>query len=224
MCGRFTLTTPAGALAEALDIDEPLDLPLRYNIAPTQPIAVVRRIPAGAPRTLSLLKWGFVPTWSKEPRGRTLLFNARAESLMEKPSFRDAFERRRCLIPADGFYEWKTSEGGKEAWLFRRQDGGPFAFAGLWEPPNPREPGSEATCVIITTDPNDLLRPVHDRMPVILAPEDYNRWLDPELRRTGSLRPLLRACAPEFLAAVRVGPAVNNAKNETPDCVQPLSA
>jgi putative SOS response-associated peptidase YedK len=224
MCGRFTLTTPAEALAEAFGLDEPPEAPPRYNIAPTQPIAVVRRIPAGAPRTLSMLKWGLVPTWSnKEPRGRTLLINARAESLIDKPSFRDAFERRRCLVPASGFYEWRSTPAGKEAYLLRRQSGGPFAFAGLWEPPNPREPGSEATCAIVTTDPNELLRPIHDRMPVILAPEDWDRWLDPETRRTGALRALLRPCAPEYLTALRVGPAVNNATNETPDCAQPVA-
>jgi putative SOS response-associated peptidase YedK len=224
MCGRFTLTTPGELLAAAFGLDEPADLQPRYNIAPTQPIAVVRRIPAGAPRTLALLRWGLVPTWSKEPRNRALLINARAESLMEKPSFRDAFERRRCLVPATGFYEWKNAPGGKEAFLIRRQAGEPFAFAGLWEPANPREPGSQPTCAIITTDPNDVLRPIHDRMPVILAPEDWDRWLDPEMRRTGALRPLLRPCAPEFLAAIRVGPAVNNAGNDTPACVQPLPA
>lgn len=224
MCGRFTLTTPGEALAEALGLDETPEVPPRYNIAPTQAVAVVRRIPAGAPRSLSFLRWGLVPAWSREPRGRTLLINARAETLIEKPAFRDPFERRRCLIPADGFYEWRHVGGAKEAFLVRRADFRPFAFAGLWEPPVDRDPGVEGTCTIVTTDPNEALREIHDRMPVILSSEDWNRWLDPEMRKVSALRPLLRPCPSELLTLTRVGPAVNNAGNETPDCAQPLSA
>jgi len=222
MCGRFTLTTPAEALAEAFGLDELPEVAPRFNIAPTQPVAAVRRIPAGAPRSLSWLRWGLVPGWSREPRGRTQLINARAESLSEKPAFRDAFERRRCLIPADGFYEWRHVNGTKEAFLVRRTDGSPFALAGLWEPPAERDPGVEGIFTIVTTDPNELLRDIHDRMPVILEPEEWNRWLDPELRKVSVLRPLLRPCRPEPFNLTRVGPAVNNAANETADCAQPL--
>jgi putative SOS response-associated peptidase YedK len=224
MCGRFTLTTPAETLAEAFGLDEMPDLGPRWNIAPTQAVAAVRRIPAGAPRSMSLLRWGLVPAWSREPRGRTLLINARAETLIDKPAFRDAFERRRCLIPADGFYEWRNAGSEKEAYLVRRADGRPFAFAGLWEPPVDRDPGVEGTCTIVTTDPNEALKDIHDRMPVILSPEDWNRWLDPEMRRVSALRPVLRPCPAEALTLTRVGPAVNNAGNETPDCAQPLPA
>lgn len=224
MCGRFTLTTPGETLAEAFGLDEPPELPPRYNIAPTQPIAVVRRIPAGAPKSMSLLRWGLVPAWSKEPRGRTLLINARAESLTDKSAFREPFERRRCLIPADGFYEWRHVNGAKEAFLVRKADGRPFALAGLWEPPAGRQSGVEGTCTIVTTEPNERLREIHDRMPVILEPEEWNRWLDPDLRRVGVLRPLLRPCAPESLTVTRVGSAVNNAGYESPDCAEPLPA
>jgi putative SOS response-associated peptidase YedK len=223
MCGRFTLTTPGEDLAETFGLDEVPDVAPRFNIAPTQPVAAVRRIPAGAPKSLSLLRWGLLPSWPREPRGRTLLINARAESLAEKPAFRDAFERRRCLIPADGFYEWRHVNGAREAFLVRRADGRPFALAGLWEPPAERDPGVEGSCTIVTTDPNELLRDIHDRMPVILEPEDWNRWLDPDLRKVSVLRPLLRPFRPELLSLTRVGPAVNNAANETPDCAQPLS-
>jgi len=224
MCGRFTLTTPGEALAEAFGLDEPPDVPPRYNIAPTQPVAAVRRIPAGAPRSVSLLRWGLVPAWSREPRSRNPLINARAETLVEKPAFREAFERRRCLIPADGFYEWRHAGGEREAFLVRRADNRPFAFAGLWELPTERDPGVLGTCTIITTEPNEALREIHDRMPVILDPDDWNRWLDPDLRRVSVLRPLLRPCPAEMLTLTRVGPAVNNAANETPACAQPLSA
>jgi putative SOS response-associated peptidase YedK len=224
MCGRFTLTTPAETLAEAFGLDEAPELQPRYNIAPTQPVVAVRRIPAGAPRSLSLLRWGLVPAWSREPRGRTLLINARAETLVDKPAFREPFERRRCLIPADGFYEWRQAGGAREAFLVRHADGRPLAFAGLWELPTERDPGVEGTCTIITTEPNEALREIHDRMPVILGREDWNRWLDPELRRVSLLRPLLRPCPADALTVTRVGPAVNNAANETPDCAQPLPA
>ena len=223
MCGRFTLTTPGEVLAEVFGLDEPPELLPRYNIAPTQPIAVVRRVPAGAPRSLSMMRWGLIPAWQGEPRHGSLLINARAESLLDKPAFRDAFERRRCLIPADGFYEWKGPSGQREAWLIRRADGRPLAFAGLWEPPIGREPGQSGTCAIVTTEPNELMRPIHDRMPAVLPEADWNAWVDPDNRHANNLRRLLRPCATESLTAVRVGPIVNNAANETPDCIQPLA-
>ncbi len=222
MCGRFTLTTPSEVLAEVFGLDEPPELLPRYNIAPTQPIAVVRRVPAGAPRSLSMLRWGLVPAWQSEPRHGSLLINARAESLLDKPAFRDAFERRRCLIPADGFYEWKGPSGQREAWLIRRADGRPLAFAGLWEPPPGREAGQAGTCAIVTTEPNEVMRPIHDRMPAILPEADWNAWVDPDNLHANSLRRLLRPCAADSLTAVRVGPTVNNAAHETPDCIQPL--
>ncbi len=223
MCGRFTLTTPGEALAEVFGLDEPPELAPRYNIAPTQPVAVVRRVPAGAPRSLSMLRWGLIPAWQREPRHGSLLINARAESLLDKPAFRDAFERRRCLIPADGFYEWKGSSGQREAWLIRSADGRPLAFAGLWEPAPGREPGQAGTCAIVTTEPNQVVRPIHDRMPVVLPEADWNAWVDPDNRHANDLTRLLRPCDAESLAAVRVGPTVNNAANETPDCMKPLA-
>ena len=223
MCGRFTLTTPGEVLAEVFGLDEAPELTPRYNIAPTQPIAVIRRVPAGAPRSLTMLRWGLIPAWQREPRHGSLLINARAESLLDKPAFRDAFERRRCLIPADGFYEWKGPSGQREAWLIRRADGRPLALAGLWEPATGREPGQAGTCAIVTTEPNEVMRPIHDRMPVVLPCADWNAWVDPDNRHASSLRQLLRPCAPELLTALRVGPTVNNAANEGPTCIEPLA-
>ncbi len=223
MCGRYTLTLPGEILAEVFGLDEAPELAPRYNIAPTQDVAAVRRVPAGAPRSLSMLRWGLVPQWQREPRGSTLLINARAESLQDKPAFREAFERRRCLIPADGFYEWKGASRNREPWLIKRDDGRPFAFAGLWEPPVGREPGLVGTCAIVTTDPNELMRPIHDRMPAILAEPDWNAWLDPDNRRLSALRPLLKPAPAEDYVAFPVSPAVNNAGVETPDLILPYT-
>lgn len=221
MCGRYTLTLPGEILAEIFGLDEVPELSPRYNIAPTQDVAAVRRVPAGAPRSLSMLRWGLVPAWQREPRDKALLINARAESLQDKPAFREAFERRRCLIPADGFYEWRGAARQREAWLVKRADSRPFAFAGLWEPPVGREPGHVGTCAIVTTEPNELMKPIHDRMPVILPEGDWNAWLDPDNRSARGLRSLLRPFPSETLTAFRVGPTVNSAGNETPDCVLP---
>ena len=223
MCGRFTLTSPGELVAEAFGIDEPPQLTPRYNIAPTQPVAVVRGAGPGGARSLSFLRWGLVPTWAKGPRGRSLIINARAESLTEKPSFREPFESRRCLVPADGFYEWKEVPGAraKQPFLLRMADGRPFAFAGLWERPHPGDAESPGTCLVLTTEPNALVREIHDRMPLILAPQDYAAWLDPDVGGARRLSSLLRPFPAEAMTAVRVGLAVNNANNDTPDCLQP---
>jgi putative SOS response-associated peptidase YedK len=219
VCGRFTLTTPGELIAEAFGLEETPALEPRYNIAPTQPVAVVRQGPAG--RSLSFLRWGLVPTFSSEARGRNLLFNARAETLAARPAFRSAYQRRRCLIPADGFYEWQTVPGERQRrpHLVRVVGGQPFAFAGLWEPPHPTDPGSPGTCTIVTTDANVALRPIHDRMPVIIPPASYGTWLDAEDRSSASL---LRPYPDEGLTPVRVGTAVNRAANDTPECLVPV--
>lgn len=223
MCGRFTLTTPGDALAEAFGLDEPPDVPPRYNIAPTQPVAAVRRIPAGAPRSVSLLRWGLVPAWSREPRSRNPLINARAETLVEKPAFREAFERRRCLIPADGFYEWRHMGGEREAFLVRRADSRPFAFAGLWELPTERDPGVLGTCTIITTEPNELLRELHDRMPVILPPAAFEEWLRPEPLAAQRLDELLHPHPEAEMEAFPVSRRVNSPAYDGPECIAPLA-
>jgi putative SOS response-associated peptidase YedK len=220
VCGRFTLTTPGEIVAEAFGLEEAPSLAPRYNIAPTQPVATVRA--QGATRELAMLRWGLVPVWSREPRGRTLLINARADSIGARPSFREAFERRRCLIPADGFYEWKAVAGArrKEPHLIRMADGKPFAFAGIWEPAHPGDPGGTGTCAIVTTEPSPLLRKIHDRMPVILPPAEYAAWLETDPRDASRLKALLGPCA-AAMTVVRVGLAVNSAANDSPDCLRP---
>jgi putative SOS response-associated peptidase YedK len=220
MCGRFTLTVPGEEVAEAFGLDEVPELVARYNIAPTQPVAVVRSAPSGG-RRVSFLRWGLVPSFTREPQRRPVLFNARAETLGARPAFRAAWEKRRCLIPADGFYEWEAVAGERtrRPHLVRAADGRPFAFAGLWEWPHPADPESPGTCTIVTTEANGVLRPIHDRMPVILPRDAYAAWLDLSNRRAVDL---LRPAPDGLLTAVRVGPAVNRAAHDAPDCLLPV--
>jgi putative SOS response-associated peptidase YedK len=211
MCGRYTLRTPLNVLAEQFlfDLHElPPDftLPARQNIAPTQMIAAVRQPVSGGPRQLALFRWGLIPSWAKEAKIASRMINARAETLAEKPSFRTPFAKRRCLILADGYYEWRTEGKKKIPHLFRRQDAQPFAFAGLWESwrvpaGDPLErlahPGKDGhlrleTATIITTATNELAAPIHDRMPIILPPAAYDRWLDLTLTEAGPLTQLLQ--------------------------------
>jgi len=223
MCGRFTLSTPGEILAEAFGLEEPPELAPRYNIAPTQPVVVFRRQRPGEPRRAASLRWGLLPSKVREP-GRPLI-NARSEGAARLPSFREAFHHRRCLIPADGFYEWKVVpfQSKRQPMHLCRRDGRPFAFAGLWEPPSP-EPGAAGSCTILTTEPNALIRPIHDRMPVILSPADFEAWLDPAHPDPEALEELLRPFPAEELKAYHVGPAVNDARYDGPDCRAPLFA
>jgi putative SOS response-associated peptidase YedK len=189
----------------------------RYNISPTQQVAVIRKIQEG--RALSLMKWGLVPAWSKDPKKGPPLINARSESIATKPSFRDAFRKRRCLIPADGFYEWKaTGTKVKQPYHIRFEDGRPFAFAGLWEHWGEGENAIDS-CTIITTEANDQMRTLHERMPVILQPEDYERWLDPNQKSTSALEALLVPFEPEPLTLHAVNTLVNSPRNDTPACL-----
>jgi len=222
VCGRFTLSLPPDLVAEAFGLDDVPRLEPRYNIAPTQAVAVVRRLREGGPRQLDLLRWGVtLPAGPGERRSGPLI-NARSESVAARPAFRDAFRRRRCLIPADGFYEWTADGGRRQAFHIARKDGRPLAFAGIWEPAAPApEGGAPAACLILTTAPNDLLSPIHDRMPVIVDPADFDRWLAPGTGSTETLGALFRPYPAEPLAARPVGPAVNNAQNEGAACLDP---
>lgn len=219
MCGRFTLTLPPDLIAEAFGLDDVPILEARYNIAPTQPVAVVRRLRPGGPRQLDLLRWGVTLPPSQGSRRSGPVINARLESLTARPVFRDAFRHRRCLVPADGFYEWAPGSGRRQAFHIARKDGRPLAFAGIWEPA--AQDGAPAAAVILTTAPNDLLRPIHDRMPVIVDPADYDRWLAPEGSSSETLAALLEPYPAEPLAARPVGPTVNNAQNEGVACLDP---
>jgi putative SOS response-associated peptidase YedK len=178
MCGRYTLAESPRKLAKRFDVPETPDLPFdgqRYNIAPTQQVPIVRQ--KDKKLEMVLAKWGLIPSWAKDMKIGNQLINARADTVATKPSFRSAFKSRRCLIPADGFYEWRKTEDGKQPFHIRMKDKEPFAFAGLWERWRPEEGEPVESCTIITTDANELMGPIHNRMPVILAPEDYATWL-----------------------------------------------
>jgi putative SOS response-associated peptidase YedK len=215
MCGRFTLSTPADRLAKFFRLDSFPELLPRYNVAPSQPIPVVRLHPG---RELALLRWGLVPSWAKDPKAGVA--NARSETVAEKPTFRGAFRERRCLVPADGFYEWKPAGKHKQPFAIRMRDGEPFAFAGLWEEWVSPDGEVLQTTAVLTTDANAVVRPVHDRMPVIVPPEGFDAWLDPATDAS-LLRDLLRPYPAETMTAFPVSTWVSNPKHEGPRCLEP---
>lgn len=225
MCGRFTLGVPFRVLVELYDAIGADEWSARYNIAPTQLAPVVRASVDGG-RTVDLLRWGLVPSWAKDPSVGNRMINARSESAAEKPAYRSAMRRRRGLVPADGFFEWqKTAGGRKQPWLFRVPDapGGVFSFAGLWEIWRESEEAEPiVSFTILTTSANDLVRPVHDRMPVILAPDDAARWLDPAQEDPEPLLPLLAPFAAGRMTASRVSTRVNSPANDDASCIEPL--
>jgi putative SOS response-associated peptidase YedK len=217
MCGRFTLHTPPAVLEEHFGVEAVPDLPARYNIAPSQEIFAVRDVDRR--RVMSLLRWGLLPAWAKEPKTGYRMINARAETVADKPSFRSAFRQRRCLIPADGFYEWGQTCDGRQPYHIRMKDRGVFAFAGIWE----RWQGNGEvieSCSIIVTGANGTIRPVHDRMPVIVAPRDYGTWLDAELRDPERLKRLLRAWPADQMEAYPVSTHVNRPANNDVRCIE----
>jgi putative SOS response-associated peptidase YedK len=221
MCGRFTLTTPMPVLAELFLFPEAAPQPPRYNIAPTQAVAAVRATD-GDHHELVYCRWGLIPSWADDPAIGNRLINARSETAAEKPAFRSAFRHRRCLIPTDGFYEWQKVGGRKQPFYIKMRDGRPFAFAGLWERWD-RAGEPVDTCTILTTDANEVLRPLHERMPVILAPEDYKGWLDPEIKEPKQVQPLLHPYSSDAMIAYPVCSVVNNPRNENAQCIEPAA-
>lgn len=228
MCGRFTLRTPIKDVAAVFDasadgVADTLPLFAHFNIAPTQRIVAVRADSSGKGRQLVPLRWGLVPSWADDPSIGNRMINARADTVASKPSFRAAFKSRRCLVVADGFYEWQKRGATKQPYLIGMRDGGPFAFAGLWEHWR-RDDQTIESCTIITTDANELMQPLHDRMPVILPPAEYASWLDPRPDRGEVLQRLLRPYPSEEMRAYPVSTVVNNPRNDVPQCVEPLPA
>ena len=220
MCGRYSLTTPVEGIRRLFDFAELPNLPARYNIAPTQEALVVRRGGDGR-REIALLRWGLVPSWAKDPSTGSRLINARAKTVPDKPAFRAAFRSRRCLVVADGFYEWRKLGDGKQPYRVTLADGGPFAFAGLWERWAPAAAGEAIeSFAIVTTDANARLRPIHERMPVILDPADHETWLDGGPAALALLRPF----PGDALAVYAVDRRVNNPRHDDPACLAPLPA
>lgn len=225
MCGRYTLTVLPQLLAEEFELDELESLRPRYNIAPTQSAPVVRLAGGDERRELVMHKWGLIPPWAKDPTIGNRMINARAETAAEKPAFREAMKRQRCLVPCTGFYEWKTLNPGakksaKQPYCIRRRDEGIFAFAGLWD--RWRSPDGEEirSFAILTTEPNELMRELHDRMPVILPREAYGVWLDNQLLDAGRAASLLRPYPADELVAHPVSNRVNNPHHDDPSCLQ----
>lgn len=227
MCGRFTLRTRSASLVELFG-GEPLpELGPRYNIAPTQAVAMMRIAPDTCVRQWQMVRWGLVPSWAKDASIGNRMINARAETVADKPAFRTAFRRRRCLVPADGYFEWqKTGEGQttssvKQPYYIRLDDDRPFAMAGLWESwLNPATNVTLQSCTIITTQANHLTQPIHDRMPVILDAADYELWLDPQLQDLDRLGALLRPFEGSTLRADPVDTYVNSPRNDDPRCIE----
>jgi putative SOS response-associated peptidase YedK len=222
MCGRYSLGSPdADLLRRRFAVPESVEVPKqepRFNIAPTDPVLAVREVEAE--RDIGLLRWGLVPGRWAERGGRPLI-NARAETLEGQPAFRESFHERRCLIPADGFYEWRTDERGKRPLWFSRSDGELFAFAGIWaELPERSGDGVLHSCAIVTCDPNGLVRPIHDRMPVVLRPELEAAWLDPAAEPE-DLRSLLAPAPDDLLVSREVGDFVNDVREDGPHLIEP---
>jgi putative SOS response-associated peptidase YedK len=234
MCGRFALLAPAGVISAQFNVAVPVEVAPRYNIAPTQPVAVVRTVREGlsddprpsagdgdSGREFTFLTWGLIPSWSKDVSIGSKLINARSETAHEKPSFRGAFKYRRCLIPASGFFEWQKLGSGKQPMYITSSDEELLALAGLWERWSSPDGSVIESCTILTTEANELMEPIHNRMPVIVEPEDYSTWLIPGDRPDNS-RHLLRPFPAERLQAYPVSKAVNDPRNDVPATVAPL--
>ena len=223
MCGRFVQYSDPEIYASHFDLDDICQATPRYNVAPTQPVLAIRGTDEGK-RELVPLRWGLVPAWSKGPDNRYSMINARAETVKSKPAYRNAFKHRRCLIPAEGFYEWKAGKDGKTPFLIRRGDGEPFAMAGLWERWHAPEGDSIESCAIIVTDANELVHAIHDRMPVILQQEEYAAWLDPANTDADGLMALLKPADPAPWTLHPVSRRVNSPRNDSPDLLEPVEA
>lgn len=214
MCGRFFLDAKAGDIIEHYQVPPPDLFTARYNIAPTTPVLALDA------KKFGLYRWGLIPSWAKDVSIGNRMFNARAETVAEKPSFRNAYRRRRCLVPANGFYEWRTENGRKQPYCCHI-DHGLFSMAGIWEHWQDAEGNEIQSCAVITTEANSAMAGLHQRMPVYIAPQDYEAWLDCSSDRTDEADRLLRETAPDY-AYYAVSTAVSNSRNEGPDLVKPL--
>ena len=222
MCGRFTQERPTSDLAEIFAAEDLADDPgSRFNVAPTDEAVVV--VQRDDHRAIKAYRWGLIPHWADGPKIGNRMFNARAETLASSPVFRDAFRRRRCLVPVDSFFEWRRDGTVRQPFRIVRADGRPLALAGLWS--GWRDPETEEvrrTFTIVTTTPNDLMRPIHNRMPVVVPFDAWDRWLDPALPDLGELQGLLVPAPDEDLEAYPVSRAVNNVRNDGPELIERL--
>jgi len=221
MCGRYFLHSNADKLAKLFgEMTMPLLEP-RYNIAPTQPVPIVRQDHNGR-REMVLVRWGLIPAWSKGPDSRFSMINARVETVAQKPAYRNAFRYRRCLLPADGFYEWRSAGGKKQPFVLRPSDGRSLALAGLWEHWQDADGNEIQSCALLTTEAQGAMRELHQRMPVYIAPQDYAAWLDCHADRTDQADQLIMHTAPDY-EYYAVGSAVGNSRNEGPELIAPVT-
>jgi putative SOS response-associated peptidase YedK len=220
MCGRYTLHSRADVIAETFGVSVPATLPERFNIAPSQQVLAVRLNPEVHQRELVAFRWGLIPFWADDPSVGNRMTNARSETVAEKPSFRRAFKSQRCLLVADGFYEWQETNGKKQPYYITLKDGRPFGLAGLWERWDKQGEPIES-CTILTTDTNEIMSALHDRMPVIIPPDKYSLWLDPAQHDGKKLSGLLRPFDSGEMAAYPVSTFVNNAKYDSAQCIEP---
>lgn len=221
MCGRYAITTAPEAMRSLFRFQDQPNFPPRYNIAPTQPIAIVR-VEEGR-RRLALVRWGLIPSWVKDPRTFSLLINARGESLLDKPAFRSAMRYRRCLIPADGFYEWRREGRRKQPYYVRLRAGGLMAFAGLWEAWTGSNGEEMESAAVVTTLANRTLQPIHERMPVIISPEAFHIWLDCRSVDADTATALIAPAPEHLLEAYEVSTAINRTANDSAALIEPLA-
>jgi len=220
LCGRFTLRARPEDVAEHFELDGELSLQPRFNVAPGQEVPIVRRDDGGG-RRLEQRTWGLVPFWATDPAVGNRMINARSETVSEKPAFRQAVAKRRCLVPADGFYEWASGPAPKQPYWIGRADEGLFAFAGLFEDWHAEASDAIRSCTILTTTANATLAPIHHRMPVILAPSAYATWVDDDPKSSGDRLALLAPCPDDWLRAHPVSLRVNSPRHDDPECLAP---
>ncbi|MCP5155350.1 MAG: SOS response-associated peptidase [Ectothiorhodospiraceae bacterium] len=220
MCGRYALRVSAPEVARILGLETVGSIEPRFNIAPTQPVLACR-VDARGTRAVSVLRWGLIPHWARDDKSAYRMINARAETAAARPAFRVALRRRRCLVPADGYYEWQAGPSGKQPWFFHLDDDRPFCFAGIWERWDRGPDGPVESCAILTTAPSALAAEIHDRMPVIVRPEDYATWLDPGIHDPAALAPLLRPYDEPELVVHPVSRWVNSPAHDDPRCTEP---
>jgi len=219
MCSRFALKSPPSTLAKLLHLEKALDWKPRYNLAPSQMIPAVVNPLENEKREMKLLRWGFVASWHQ---GGRLLINARSEDLADRPILKESFEKWRCLVPVDGFYEWRHEARESKPFYIRMKDGQPFALAGLWAPQTFHDQTAES-CVLLTTSPNEVVRVVHERMPVIIAPEDFKLWLDSkDVRDFEKIQKLFKPFGADKMEAYEVDNWVNDPQHDDPRCLEPF--
>jgi putative SOS response-associated peptidase YedK len=223
MCARYSIGFTEKQVRDLFNLDPDEPAVLRYNVAPTQDVPAVVERREDHKRHMESFKWGLVPYWSDDLKIAQKLINARSETIFEKPAFRTAARKRRCLIPAAGFYEWRTEHGKKQPYFFRLKSGEPMAFAGLYETKKLSDTERLRTCTIVTTLPNDLVRPFHDRMPAVVRAEDFDEWLSREIEEPRALLPILVPYPEDAMECFPVSPEVNKVVTEGPECVVPIS-